>query len=433
MYPDFYFLFHELFGIDLPVLSLFKTFGFLVAMGFFAGGYLIYLELRRKEEEGRIGYVIEEVTTGKPLTWQDYLGSGTISFLIGFKFFGMTLDWKLASPDPLSYLFSPSGSLVGGIVLTAILILYKAIENKKEVAKGLITKKVKSYPHIRVGDICVIAAIGGFAGAKIFNAFETWDSFVQDPLGSLLSSSGLTFYGGLIVATLALWIYSRRIQLDFRHLCDAAAPALILAYGIGRLGCQVSGDGDWGIYNSAYITDSTGKVQPAPGRNFADNIALYPDYFKRHEKEGIDHRYVKAPSFIPQWLVACNYPHNVNNVGVTLPQCQGDYCSVLPQPVFPTPLYETLLTILIFIVLWSIRKRLHTPLAMFGIYLVLNGIERFFIEQIRVNYKYDWGFIHPTQAEILAVVIALSGAALFLFRHRIDAMSKTAQPVAEKP
>lgn len=422
MYPDFYFLFRELFGIDLPVLSLFKTFGFLVAMGFFAGGYLIYLELKRKEEEGRIGFVIEEITTGKPLTWQDYLGSGVVSFLVGFKFLGMVLDWQKASPDPLSYLFSSSGSLLGGLALTAIIHVYKTLENKKEVAKGLVTKKVKTYPHVRVGDICVIAALGGFAGAKIFNAFETWDSFVQDPLGSLLSSSGLTFYGGLIVATLALWYYSRRIRLDFRHLCDAAAPALILAYGIGRLGCQVSGDGDWGIYNSAYITDSTGKVQPAPSRNFADNQALYPEYFKRHEKEGIDHRYVPGPSFLPRWLLAYNYPHNVNNVGVPLKDCKGDYCSVLPQPVFPTPLYETILTVLIFLLLWGIRKKLHTPLGMFGIYLVLNGIERFFIEQIRVNYKYDWGFLHPTQAEILAVAIALLGVFFFLFRKPIDRM-----------
>lgn len=263
MYPDFYHLLKDLFGIDIPVLGLFKTFGFLVAMAFFIGGYLIYKELKRKEDDGLIGFTLEEVTSGKPITQQDYIISGLSAFFIGFKVLGMLLQWKLASPDPLSFIFSTKGNLLGGVLLCIAVLAYRYWENKKEVAKGLVTKQVKTYPHIRVGDILVIAALGGFAGAKIFNALETWDDFVRDPLGSLFSSSGLTFYGGLIVATFALWYYSRKIKLDFRHLCDAAAPALILAYGIGRLGCQISGDGDWGIYNSAYYTDSLGKIVPS--------------------------------------------------------------------------------------------------------------------------------------------------------------------------
>ena len=426
MYPDFYHLLKDLFGIDLPFLSLLKSFGFLVAIGFFAGGYLIYAELKRKEEDGIVGYTIDEVTTGKPASIQEYIVAGLVGFLVGFKLFGMFLNWKVASPDPLSFVFSKEGSLLPGILISLAAIGLKFYENKKETAKGIVTKKVKTWPHIRVGDICVIAAVGGFAGAKIFNALETWDSFVQDPLGSLLSSSGLTFYGGLIVATFALWYYSRKIKLDFRHLCDAAAPALILAYGIGRLGCQISGDGDWGIYNSAYITDSVGKVAVAPTRNFADNIAPYQDYFKQHNKEEIDHKYFKGPSSLPIWLFAYNYPQNVNNVGVELPGCNdpADYCSVLPQPVFPTPVYEFVMSLVIFLFLWSIRKKMKIPLGIFSIYLILNGIERFLIEQIRVNYKYDWGFLQPTQAEILAVAISLCGVLLFLFRKKIDELSK---------
>lgn len=421
MYPDFYHLIKDLFGLDFPHLSLLKTFGFLVAIAFFVGGYLIYAELKRKEEDGIVGYTIDEVTTGKPIGLQDYLLSAIIGFLIGYKLIGMFIYSDIASPDPLSFIFSKTGSLIPGIIVAILAIALKFYDNKKETVKGIITKKVKTYPHIRVGDICVIAAIGGFAGAKIFNAMETWDSFIADPLGSLLSSSGLTFYGGLIVATLALWFYSRKIKLDFRHLCDAAAPALILAYGIGRLGCQISGDGDWGIYNAAYITDSMGKVALAPTNDFNDNMKPYQAYFDRHASEGIDHKYFKGPSFLPSWLFGYNYPKNVNNVGVVLPNCQNDdYCSVLPQPVFPTPIYEFVMSILIFIFLWRIRKRYTLPLSIFSIYLILNGIERFFIEQIRVNYKYDWGFMHPTQAEILAVLISLTGIILFLMRKKID-------------
>ena len=100
--------------------------------------------------------------------------------------------------------------------------------------------------------------------------------------------------------------------------------------------------------------------------------------------------------------------------------CEGDYCSVLPIPVFPTPVYEFLMGFAIFLALWNYRKKMKTPLTMFSIYLILNGVERFLIEQIRVNSQYDWGFIKPTQAEILAVCITLSGVLLFAFRKVID-------------
>ncbi|MBK9301717.1 MAG: prolipoprotein diacylglyceryl transferase [Bacteroidetes bacterium] len=423
MYPDFYHLLKSLFGIEIPVLSLFKTFGFLVAMAFFAGGYVIYSELKRKEQLGIIGFTIDEITTGKKASIFDYLIASIIGFLVGYKFIGMLINWKEASPDPLSYMFSNHGNLMIGLLLAVAAVVYKFIENKKSSAEGIVVKKVKTYPHTRVGDIAVIAAIGGFTGAKIFNALETWDSFIQDPMGSLLSSSGLTFYGGLIVATFALWYYARKIKLDFRHLCDAAAPALILAYGIGRLGCQISGDGDWGIYNAAYTTDQHYKVVPTT-QTFEQQALQYKDHINSHFKanESVPHSYFKAPSILPIWMVAYNYPHNVNNVGIEMKDCQDNYCSVLPIPVFPTPLYELLMGLLIFFILWKLRKRFDIPLSIFSIYLILNGIERFLIEQIRVNSTYNWGWLQPTQAEIIAVCISLCGVLLFVFRKKIDTL-----------
>lgn len=72
--------------------------------------------------------------------------------------------------------------------------------------------------------------IVGIIGAKIFNAFETWDNFMKDPVGNLFSSGGLTFYGGLIVAGSILIYYIRKHKIDIRHFADAVAPALMLAY-----------------------------------------------------------------------------------------------------------------------------------------------------------------------------------------------------------
>jgi phosphatidylglycerol:prolipoprotein diacylglycerol transferase len=110
-----------------------------------------------------------------------------------------------------------------------------------------------------------------------------------------------------------------------------------------------------------------------------------------------------------------NYPNNVNNEGMLLTGSTGNYNAVLPVGVFPTPLYEALACILLFFVLWAIRKRMKYAFHLTGWYLILNGLERFFVEQIRVNYKYNWGFIHPTQAEIISVGLMLFGVGLLLF------------------
>lgn len=433
MYPDFYHLLRDWFGIEIPVLSLLKTFGFLVALSFLAAGYTLFLELRRKEKAGLIGYTIQTVVVGKPATVWTYLSSTLIGFLVGYKMIGMFLNYKTASPDPLNYITSSDGNWIAGIVLGIGALVLAYFNNKEETKQAFGEKKVKVLPSMKVGDFAVIAAIGGFAGAKIFNAFETWDQFVQDPIGSLLSSSGLTFYGGLIVATFALWYYARKIKLDFRHLCDAAAPGLILAYAIGRLGCQVSGDGDWGIYNSAYITNEQHQVVRATVP-FEETKRQFQDHLRRHfsKNDSIPDASFIAPSFIPTWFVAYNYPSNVNNIGVVMKGVQDEYNTELPIPVFPTPLYEFLMGSLIFLILWSIRKRLATPLSLFSIYLMLNGVERFLIEKIRVNSLIHVLGMKVTQAEIIAVCIFILGALLFAFRASIDQLIGKPEPQPER-
>ena len=78
--------------------------------------------------------------------------------------------------------------------------------------------------------------------------------------------------------------------------------------------------------------------------------------------------------------------------------------------------YEAIVCIgILFPFLWAVRKRFTQPLHLFGLYLIVNGLERFFVEKIRVNYKYDWGFIHPTQAEIISTCLVLIGIGILLF------------------
>lgn len=318
------------------------------------------------------------------------------------------------------------GAMVAVAFLAATWVISQELKRKEK--QGLIppTKDAKTggliWAHQRISEIVMIAAIGGLVGAKIFNAFETWDDFIRDPISSLFSRSGLTFYGGFIVATAVFYYYARKHKITFAHLCDSAAPAIMVAYGIGRLGCQLAGDGDWGIYNSAYVTDAQGQLQQVSQADGKAALVHYHDLF-HFDTTAI---YAPAPSWAPDWLWAQNYPRNVGNEGIRLAECiHPDYCAVLPVGVFPTPVYEFIICVALFGFLWAIRRRLKRPWQMFGLYLFLNGLERFFVEKIRVNFKYDWGFLHPTQAEIIAVCLMVTGIALLLSARKNKPMEAT--------
>jgi len=109
-----------------------------------------------------------------------------------------------------------------------------------------------------------------------------------------------------------------------------------------------------------------------------------------------------------------NFPHNVNDQGVQIPGCIGKFCHVLPAPVYPTSFYESVTCILLFFFLWSIRDRIKTPGIMFGIYLVLNGTERFLIEFIRVNTRYHIGNLSFPQAQLIAILLFIGGVVLIV-------------------
>lgn len=419
MYPDFEFLLESLTGSDMPAwLSIFKIFGFFVAMGFLAAAYTLSLELKRKEAQGLLQPTYKEIEVGHALTTMDLVWAIIIGFLVGFKGGGMFANVQEVAPDPLGYILSLKGNLLIGVAGAALFGFMKYRDKKKQELPKPEVRKVAVHPHQRVMEIILVAAVSGMAGAKIFNAFETWEDFLADPVGNLFSSSGLTFYGGLIVATISLYIYCRKHKIPFKHLCDAVAPGLILSYGIGRLGCHFAGDGDWGIFNSAYLTDPDGTLRLAAETEFQSFVESLKSHRYYNELISIPHIYAPAPGWLPDWLYGMNYAHNVNNVGVLIEGCRGSYCAVLPVSVFPTPIYEFVACLILFGILWVLRKRLKYALQLFGVYLIMNGLERFFIEKIRVNFKYDLGFIQPTQAEIISTVLVLTGLILILFVNK---------------
>jgi phosphatidylglycerol---prolipoprotein diacylglyceryl transferase len=363
--------------------------------------------------------------------------NGIVGFIFGYKLIGAFIASRQPGLDLQEYIFSSQGSWLGGLSLAAVLIYLKFREKNKQKLDTPEKRTIRIWPHDRVGDIVIFALVFGIIGAKIFDNLENWDRFIQDPIANLIAPSGLTFYGGLICAAIAICVYARKKGIKLLHLIDAAAPALMIAYAIGRMGCQTAGDGDWGIFNSAYISDIPGHVVPATPEQFQKKLEENETYFlkgsvqdapgvytmvtDRHETslDKVPRKSFRGPKFLPTWMFAFTYPHNVNEDGILLPNCEGKYCRALPQPVFPTPFYEIVGCFILFFFLWSIRKKIKVPGVMFSVYLIVNGIERFLIETIRVNTTYSIFGLHPTQAELIsAFFVVLGTLGIFYFNKR---------------
>jgi phosphatidylglycerol:prolipoprotein diacylglycerol transferase len=263
----------------------------------------------------------------------------------------------IAFPFPI-YSF---GVMVAGAILTGAYLGARELDRK--YTNGTICgvqlpgERGEESPSVLVGTLTIIAAGMGIVGAKLFTILGNPGRFLLDPAGMLFSTGGLTFYGGLLVAGASIVWYLRRQDLAVAPVADAAAPGLMLAYGIGRIGCHLAGDGDWGI---------------------AADLAAKPDW-------------------LPTWLWAETYPNAI--IGPP------------PEPVYPTSIYEALAATLLFAGLWALRRHPFRAGWLFSLYLVLNGLERVLIEQIRVNPEYTLFGVTPTQAEIISVLLIGAGVA----------------------
>jgi phosphatidylglycerol---prolipoprotein diacylglyceryl transferase len=212
-------------------------------------------------------------------------------------------------------------------------------------------------------EILFAALIGGLIGARLYYVVQNYDEVKGDLLGNLFSGAGLIWYGGLLGGVIAvlLWAWWR----DFLRLAllDMAAAGLALGYAIGRIGCQISGDGDYG------------KASDLP------------------------------------W--AMGYPDGAvpTEPGVT---------------VQPTPMYETLSMGLFALVLWRLRDALR-PGALFGIYLVGAGLERFLVEFARRN-EHVLGALTAAQLESFTLIVAGIVWLLVLLRRHGTLRADSAPP-----
>ena len=372
MYPNISYLLNDLFGVYIPLPI--QTFGFFVALAFIFSSWTLALELKRKEKIGLIKAVKHPKVVGQKISATQLISAATIGFILGYKLLYAALNYSEFVGNPQAVILSTEGHFIGGLLGAILNAFLKHKEYKKLELDQPKTISETVHPYQLVGNITMIAAVAGILGAKIFHNLENIDDFLADPIGQLLSFSGLTFYGGLICGAIAVIYYAKKYGIHYKIISDAAAPGLMLAYGIGRMGCHFSGDGDWGI----------------------TNLTPKPEWL----------------SFLPDWAWAYTYPHNVINAGVPIEGCVGPYCNELLHPVFPTPIYEIIMALGLFALLWYLRKRINIAGMLFGIYMVVNGLERFFIEKIRVNTKYILFGQEITQAELISLTMIISGLAI---------------------
>ena len=226
MYPNLYYVFKDLFGVEWNVLKILNTFGLMVALAFIAAAVVMSSELKRKEKQGLLFPREEFITVGNPATIGELLVNFIVGFIFGFKLFGFVFD-KPEGISPQAYIFSSEGSVAGGLLLAILLAGIKWYEKNKQRLKEPEQRSIRIWPHDRAGDFVILALVFGILGAKLFDNLENWDDFIQHPIERIFSAGGLTFYGGLIAAGVAICIYAvkKRDQADTPGRFDHNRPA----------------------------------------------------------------------------------------------------------------------------------------------------------------------------------------------------------------
>jgi phosphatidylglycerol:prolipoprotein diacylglycerol transferase len=212
-------------------------------------------------------------------------------------------------------------------------------------------------------DLAGFAAIFGIIGAKVYYLFLHWPDTVADPTRALLSRAGLVWYGGLILAAFVVMLRVRKLGISLPHAADAAGLALAIGYAVGRVGCFLVGD-DYG-----------------------------------------------TPTDVP-WAVAFpegappSTAENLREFGARIPATVPDDAVLA---VHPTQLYETGMSLIIFLVLLRLRPRIATPGMLFFIWVSLAGVERFIAEIFRAKDDRFLGVF--SIAQLISILLVAAGIA----------------------
>ncbi len=218
-------------------------------------------------------------------------------------------------------------------------------------------------------NIFILALIGAILGSKLLFIFENipFKDFISNPFKYLLERGGFTFYGGFLLAFFLIWLYLILIKHPILKVGDAISPSLAIGYAIGRIGCFLVGD-DYGKPSNLPWAMAFPKGAPPT------YIGAMREYFPFLKIEGPPDQLIK---------------------------------------VHPTQLYEVFIMLIVFIIIFSLRKKLKEG-KVFALYLILASLERFFVEFFRLTTPSFIPFL--TVAQIISLFLLFLGITIWILK-----------------
>ena len=240
--------------------------------------------------------------------------------------------------------------------------------------------------EIEAETLVAVPSLAGMIGAKLYHVLETPRELFADPVGQLFTSYGFAWFGGLIAGIAAFIYLGYRFRIPLLTLFDAASPAAALGYGIGRIGCLLSGDGDYGIPSSLPwamsfpngVVPTVQRVHPTPIYEFLAAVLI-------------------------AWLL---WRLGASQARTPIRAGEGNDAKVKKIERAP-------------------RGRVDGELGavrpagfVFAAYLIYTGVARFLVEFIRINPRSFFGMTNAQTAGLASVI--LGGALIWHLRGRGD-------------
>ena len=240
----------------------------------------------------------------------------------------------------------------GLMIAVAMVVAYYVL--RADMARRGLAAKNSSTAEMFVA----VPSLCGIVGAKLYHVLETPRELLADPMGQLFSRYGLAWFGGLIAGLAAFVWLARKFKIPLLEMFDAGSAAAAMGYGVGRIGCLLSGDGDYG------------KPTSLPwGMSFPNG--LVPTTERVH------------PTPIYELIAACAIAWILWRLGTRQLQARAERGAEGANAG-----------------------------TVFAAYLILTGLARFLVEFIRINPRSVFGVL--TNAQTASLVCVVAGVALWL-------------------
>lgn len=286
-----------------------------------------------------------------------------------------------------------------GLMVAAAMVVAYYVLRADMARRGLAPK------NSPVAEIFVaIPSLAGIVGAKLYHVFETPHELFENPVGLLFSRYGLAWFGGLIAGFAAFIWLARWYKIPLLEMFDAGSPAAALGYGIGRIGCLLSGDGDygkptslpWGMSFPNGLVPTTLRVHPTPIYELIVACAIAWILWRMGARQ-VARRRVRGDANLRE-----ANPTLAKNARTGNAEAAGGTVAARPGK----PGRQTA----------GASSRTSQGAALLGMggvfaaYLVLTGVARFLVEFIRINPRSFFGL---TNAQAASAVSVIAGAALW--------------------